>query len=138
MSTARLPGSPFDGAEVLHSYSRAQAIEDGVLVSLDAATLGEDMVAQAGWKVPAAMTRAMWDSYVEVPQGVRAQDLRGRLWDILWMANMAARANRDTDRITFQWRCVTAKGRRLVEAVAVIGPGDDPAPVLTFMLPGED
>lgn len=131
--------NPWADADVIHAYSRAQAIEDGFLVSLDPATLGEDFVGQAGWKLPAAMTRTMWDSYVEVSEGVRGQDLHGRLRDILWMANMAARANRDSDRITFTWSVVTGPdSRQTVTGVCVVGPGDDPAPVLTFMLPDED
>jgi hypothetical protein len=50
--------------EIISSYSRAQAIEDGVLVDVS------DTSREAGISFPVAMTRAVWDQYVAVPRGV--------------------------------------------------------------------
>ena len=54
--------------EVISSYSRAQAIEDGVLVDVSS------VAREAGIKFPVAMTRTVWGKYVEVPEGVSCQD----------------------------------------------------------------
>ena len=65
--------------ELIYSYTRTQAIDDGELV--DVSTVAQE----AGIKFPVALTRAVWDKYVEVPEGVTCQDVNGRLWDIVWM-----------------------------------------------------
>ena len=74
---ARMTDSPF--GEVISEYSRRTAIEDGVLV--DVSTTARE----AGITFPVALTRAVWDRYVEVPEGLRGQDERGRLWDVVYM-----------------------------------------------------
>src|SRR5947209_19701172 len=74
----------WDDAEVIYAYTRAQALEDGVLVDVS------EMAKEAGIKFPVALTSAVYGKYVEVPAGVVGQDERGRLWDILWMFRCAA------------------------------------------------
>src|SRR5437879_6332420 len=71
--------------DVIYSYTRTQAIEDGVLVDVT------PMAREAGFVYPVALTRAVWNRYVEVPEGVTGQDEIGRLWDIVWMCWLAAR-----------------------------------------------
>lgn len=68
---------------VISAYSRAQAIEDGVLVDVTATAK------EAGYRWPVALSRTVWAQYVEVPKGVQCQDEAGRLWDILWMGRAA-------------------------------------------------
>ena len=70
----------FDPKDLIHSYTRAQALADGVLV--DVSTVARE----AGITYPTALTRAVWDNYVKVPPGVVCQDKSGRLWDIVWGA----------------------------------------------------
>ena len=79
--------------EVIYSYSRAQAIEDGVLVDVS------EMATEAGFKHPTALTRAVWDDCVRVPEGLSDQDEEGRLWDVLWMSAFAIRKHRAKHRI---------------------------------------
>lgn len=118
--------------EVISSYSRAQAIEDGALVNVSS------VAREAGIRYPVAMTRTVWEQYVEVPKGVRAQDVNGRLWDVLWMFRCTAR-NADGDTFRFQLRVRNTNGRaQLVTLKSNCGPGDDPRPVITIMLPEED
>jgi hypothetical protein len=69
--------------DVISRYTREQAIEDGVLMDVSEAAR------EAGFRIPVALTRAAWAEYVEVPEGVIAQDEAGRLWDVLWMARDA-------------------------------------------------
>ncbi len=126
--------NPF--GELIFSYSRAQAIADGVLVDVS------DTAKEAGFTMPVALTRAVWDSYVEVPKGVVAQDKAGRLWDILWMCrNAIGRAQSDGPELLFQLHVRNSNRRGtppLVTLKAVCGPGDNASPVITIMLPDED
>jgi len=70
----------FDESDLIHRYSRADAIADGVLV--DVSTVARE----AGIKFPVALTRAVWERCVAVPPGVACQDQSGRLWDVCWSA----------------------------------------------------
>ena len=74
--------------EPIYTYTRKQAIDDGQQVKAP-----ETMCAEAGFRTgwPVFITREVWNNFVEVPEGVTAQDVSGRLWDILWMASLAAR-----------------------------------------------
>ena len=126
----------WDDAEVISSYTRAQALEDGVLVDVS------ETAKEAGIKFPVALTRAVWANYVEVPEGVLAQDESGRLWDILFLLRcQIPRSQGDT--LHFQLYVRNHNRERLtrqdlVTLKAVCGPGDDGEPVVTVMLPDED
>ena len=66
--------------EVIYAYTRAQALSDGVLVDVT------ETAKEAGIRYPTAVTCAVWQQYVRVPEEVPWQDERGRLWDVLWSA----------------------------------------------------
>jgi hypothetical protein len=70
----------FEEADLIHSYTRADALRDGVLVDVSATAR------EAGLRHPVALTRAAWERCVTVPPGVLCQDEAGRLWDVLWRA----------------------------------------------------
>lgn len=132
----------------ISTYTRAQAIEDGVLVDLmQAETVGA--VREAGFRVPVAMTAAAFSQTVmpidgsPLPEG---QDLQGRLWDVLWMLKLAIRRS-DNPLLrpgpASEVRFSLLVNRRLrrhdrVELKALYGPGDNREPVITIMLPDED
>ena len=136
------------------SYTRAQAIADGVLVDLTTAAddKGQRLCPQAGFKVPVAITRTAWAKTIEAggswkPEGEGevlelkgGQSLTGRLWDLLWMLKVASGKAANSDRVHFQVLVdVHGDGRReTVSLWALCGPGDDAQPVLTIMLEGED
>lgn len=130
-----------DGLDIIHMYGLAQAIADGVLVDVTATAR------EAGFQYPLALTRAVYDRFVQVPEGVFAQDEAGRLWDILWMLSCTIQSAKGrpvpvvsrTDRILFQV-LVRNDNRRtdLVKLKAICGPGDEGEPVITVMLPDED
>ena len=119
--------------DVIHTYSRAEALEDGVLVDAGA------MAQEAGLRWPVALTRAVWGAYVEVPPGVQAQDETGRLLDIMWMAYCAIRASKCVRELRYTV-LVRHDNRRPtpVRLKLLSGPGDDGEPVLTILLPEED
>lgn len=128
-----------DFGEAVHSYSRADAIADGDLVDLTS------WARESGFKYPVAITRAAWASFIEWPKRAdgdnHGQSERGRAHDVLWMLFCAIKAcGGATSRIDFKVsRIVRADGKPHVGALySLCGPGDDPAPVITIMLPEED
>lgn len=123
--------NPFGDA--LFSYTRAQAIADGVLVDVSGTAR------EAGIRFPVAMTAAVWNRFVELPAGLEGiQDRDGRLWDILWMFRTAAKRE-GGQLLRFQLLVQNdAKGPKEVTLKAVCGPGDEAEPVVTIMLPDED
>ncbi|MGB3291097.1 MAG: DUF6573 family protein [Burkholderiaceae bacterium] len=126
--------------EPIHIYSRAQATEDGSLIDITEAAC------EAGFRLPVAMTAAAWADCVvwNDADSMRqtAQNEAGRLWDVLWMASLAARRAGNSQRIAFTVHRVPRGGRsphsRPTTLHMCIGPGDDGAPVITILLPTED
>ena len=121
---------------VIYSYTRAQAVADGVQVEVT------KTAQEAGIKYPMFLTRAVWDAYVAVPPGVTAQDEAGRLWDIVWMTRFAIlRSNGHTDRLPVALYVRNDnRAAKLVKLIAMAGPLDidDPSPAITVMMPDED
>ena len=114
--------------ETIYSYSRAQAIEDGVLVDLSHV----DSIRQH-WKHPFACTSAVW-GIIEDALKRPDQDSCGICHDISTIAKLAVRSARDADQILFT---VIITGKKHAMKLH-IGPGDTAAAVLTLMLPYED
>ena len=126
--------SPF--GPVIYSYTRAQAVADGVQVEVT------KTAQEAGIKFPMFMTRAVFDKYVAVPEGVTGQDEAGRLWDVVWMARFAIlRARPGVDRIPVALYVRNDnRAARLVKLIATCGALDidDPQPAITILMPDED
>ena len=129
---------------VIHAYTRAEALADGVLV--DVTTIAHE----AGLKVPTAVTAAVFDECIEwtesdAERSSTHQDQKGRLWDVVYLAafkarNLVKRGVRQ-NQVIFQLDVVrrperTHPRRRTLKLV--IGPGDNHEPVATIMLPYED
>lgn len=128
----------FEPTDVVFSYTRAQAIQDGVLVDVSSQAAG------AGFRVAVAVTAAVWAECVEWPKTEPAiQNESGRLWDVVFMAALAARRaarQGEVDRTAFELLVVPRGGQvpQLIKLVLHIGPGGQGEPVATLMLPGED
>jgi hypothetical protein len=125
----------FDEKDLIHVYTRAQAIEDGVLVDVS------ETAWEARIKWPVALTRAVWCEYVKVPEGVEGQDEAGRLWDVLFMLVEALCGSLCGPRDTIHYQLSVRNDNRapkLVTLKAVCGPDDDGSPCITVMLPDED
>jgi len=125
-------------ANTVYSYSRSQAIADGMLV--DVSETPEAI--EAGFKFPVAMTRTVWNQCVEVPEGVIGQDVAGRLWDLLYMLRIAIQhsARRsDTVYLELHVRNDNREGEPLLVSLkSVCGPGDHGEHVVTIMMRDED
>jgi len=126
---------------VISSYSRAQALEDGVLV--DAGPMAQE----AGFNWPVAITSGAWVDCVAWSEDDSRQqihqDQSGRLWDVLYMASHAIRTSKEAgDRLMCQLYRVPCDGHsteaELVTLKLIVGPGDAGEPVITILLPGED
>ncbi len=120
--------------DYIYRYTRAQAIEDGVLIDVS------ETAREAGIGFPTALTAAVFGQYVEIPQGVEAQDVAGRLWDILWMLRFGIAQSKDTsNEILFELHVRNDnQAAELVQLKAHCGPGDNAEPVITVMLLNED
>ena len=135
------PGNAAAFGPALSAYTRAQAIEDGILVDVS------ETAREAGFKIPVAVTRTVWSRLVALPEGYRGfQDESGRLWDVLWMARHYALRASNSNRVTM---CVLVRDvrkdlrdshrppRRHFPIVA-IGASDQGEPVITVMFPEDD
>lgn len=126
--------------ETIFAYSRAQAFEDGMLVNVTV------MAKQAGFKIPVAVTRTVWDQYIEWTDEdsnkQTIQDQSGRLWDVLWMLFIACKRSQDESFLNYALHVIPRDGRSksavMVKLKSVIGGGDNGEPVITVMLPNED
>jgi hypothetical protein len=140
-------------AEVIHSYSRAQAIADGVLIDLTDAT-DRNGRKLSPFKWPVAMTAAAFGEAVAAGGEWKGggdgsdelvlpgcQDVSGRLWDVFWMLLTAIRRGPgSTDCVRFAVSVLVdgERVRKTVRLKSLCHPGDDGEPVLTIMLPDED
>jgi hypothetical protein len=133
------PNQPF--GDVIYRYTRAQAIEDGVLI--DASSVAQE----AGFRWPVALTAGVWSDCVSWSDADSEQqshqDQTGRLWDVVFMAAHAVRTARKADpALLFSLLCIPKDGRstkpRLTPLKLILGPGDDGEPVITILLPTED
>lgn len=126
--------------EAIYRYTRAQALADGVLIDVT------ETAQEAGFRLPVALTSAAWHQTVEWTDAdsrrQTPQDEAGRLWDVLWMAYLAARRASGSCRVQFQLLAVprggAARRPRLMVLTMQIGAGDGGEPVITIMLPNED
>lgn len=119
-------------ADVLSTYTRAQAVEDGVLVALPA-----DLPATRLYKYPVACTAAVWaiiDKAVKNPRCFNSLD--GVVYDILFMST-ARRKMLDPTTALFQVIIAGAGRQRNFTFKMVCGPADDGSPCMTLMLPDE-
>jgi len=139
--------NPFAGAPVVFSYTRAQALEDGVLVDLT------EWAKETGFTIPVACTSAVWNGYVVPPEQTRklGQSERGRGHDLLWMLFVAikrqsahGRANGNgrvhtNDQLLYEVLFLQAPNKHeTVKLKAICGAGDNGEPVMTIMMPDED
>ena len=129
---------PWAGFEVIHVYTRAQAIAD-VLVDVS------ETAREAGFRVPVAVTSAVWDLIRPTSGEEEAcQDEQGRLWDVLCLAfNAIRRSSTSGNELLFFCYFILigrpgVSGLRRLTLKLHSGPGDEGEHVITLMLPEED
>ncbi len=134
-STKTDPVTEFFG-EFISTYSRAQALDDGVLVDAG------PMARECGFRWPTAISAVVWSDCVAWTDadssGQVHQDQSGCLCDVLFMAHHAVRSSRSGgDRLTFQLYRVPRDGKSTEAAITtlklIVGPGDQGEPVVTIL-----
>lgn len=126
---------PFEDWPIISTYSRKQALADGVLIDITADA------AQVGFKLPTAVSDALMHRYVMPPSGMlgEGQSLEGRLHDLLYLAFLTARQHQESGRVEFEVVFLMRPGQHeKIRVVLHVGPGDEGEPVLTIMLPGDE
>lgn len=145
--------------DVIYAYTRKQAIEDGTLIDVS------PLAREAGFKIPTALTAAVYGIVESIPKSKDYQDVQGRLWDVLWMGSFGAKNNKDKaqflynlslprivrKQVYYKPKIDLKKGtvtdgyykerNVLVNNITlkmVISGGDNAEPVITIMLPNED
>jgi hypothetical protein len=122
-----------DENEIIYSYTRKQAITDGVLIDVT------ELAKEAGFICPIALTSVVYEKYVRVPEDVEDTDEKGRLWDVLMVLRYAARNSVGKSEVLFQLSLqMGGNEMEIVTLKAVCGSDDDGEMCLTVMLPGED
>ena len=127
--------------DIISTYTRAQAIKDGVLIDVSSTAK------EAGFEWPVAITAGAWADCVAWSdtdsQAQVYQDQSGRLWDVIFMAFQAISLSRETgDRLLFRLYRVLRDGHstdaELTTLKLIVGPGDGGEPVITILLIDED
>lgn len=118
----------FGKANLIFSYSRAQAISDRVLIDVS------QRAKLLGYRFPVALTAAVYNA---VTADAKDQMEVGARVDLLLIAlrDSIARNPGAGDRLDF---VVKPPALTPLSVWALCGPGDTPDPVLTVMLPHED
>ncbi|OAM88503.1 hypothetical protein OH491_10495 [Termitidicoccus mucosus] len=114
----------------VYSYTRKQAIADGVLIDLSG-----DKLIHAHWKYPLATTSTVWET---VQSAVRDHDndLNGILHDLSVLAKLRIRSGKTADSDTARFTAIIGKRTRALKLH--LGLGDNHEPVLTLMFDDED
>jgi hypothetical protein len=116
--------------DLISVYTRAQAIEDGVLVDVS------EMAKEAGITIPVALTARVWHDDRSRPYG---QSEEGRLWDILIMLRFRISLDRGSSQLLFTFLAIMKeRQQRKILLKAMLGGGDNGKPVITIMFPEED
>jgi hypothetical protein len=128
--------NPFDGMPIIYSYSRARAIEDGVLVDLT------EWAKPVGFVIPVACTAVVWHQCIQPQESSKAlgECERVRAHVLLWTLYRQISAHSGAvDQLMFELSYHnTAGNREAIKLKAICGPGDQGEPVLTVLLPNED
>ena len=105
--------------DVISRYTRAQAIEDGVLVDVS------ELAREAGFRFPVAMTPESFETTVSVPAGLEDRlGETGRLWDVLYLASCEAKRSGEASELTYKVRVqVVANRARDISLKKHCGPG---------------
>jgi len=132
----------FEGFEIISSYTRAQALDDGVLVAVPG-----EISKEAGFRIPVAMTNAVFEDCVswstDDSESKRvAQDQSARLWNLMAAARFAAYRDQERSELTFDVLREPKPGKairaRRAQLVMNIHPGDQGEPIITIMRSDED
>jgi type I site-specific restriction-modification system R (restriction) subunit len=116
--------------EVISTYTRKEAIEDGFLFEVR-----ENILKEAGIKFNTCISagiNAIIEDAIKKSEGMN--DFEGIIWDILTMLKYGIKRSTDPERVNF----IVKIWKSNITMYAVCGGGDKGEPVITIMLPNED
>jgi hypothetical protein len=118
----------FEEADLIFSYSRADAIRDGVLIDLSS------RAKSLGYRIPVALTARLYEA---LTAGAKDEAEKAARVDLLLIALRDSITENPGagDRLDFVLKVPTLAP---LNAWALCGPGDTPDPVLTVMRPHEN
>jgi hypothetical protein len=131
----------FSAADLIHSYTRADAIEDGMLVDVSGAAR------DAGFLIPVAVTRSVWFDCIEWDE---SDSERTGQWEVqalrlermLRIAAAVARQRRENSSAPRPFHIIrtprTGPTTRTASLVLRISGGDEWEPVITITHENED
>lgn len=125
---------------VIYAYTRAQAIEDGVLINIGMFVTddGRPVLEAIGIRLPVAMTSTAYTLVIGERDG-QLLDVGLVLRRVVYFLARLKHAilHHRGDPTVLEFTCTNAELKPIALKV-VAGPGDDGRPVLTVMLPMED
>lgn len=125
----------FRDFETIHTYTRAEAIADGVLIDLTASYPNEAKL----FKFPVACTSSVWELIDAAAKSPRQGNTHaGIIWDILYMS-IHGITRRFSDAEHLFTVIMTGAGRQTNYTLkAICGPADDLSPCITILTEFED
>lgn len=133
-------------SDIIYSYTRADAISDGVLIDISSAPVWTSCgnlidltkLVREHYKYPLAVTAGVWALIEKAVFNKEVyNDFEGVVHDILWMSRKGGQAVGDCAR-EFDV-IIKGAGRRKIHSMRIeCHPGDNHEPVLTVLLKGED
>lgn len=118
----------FTENDIVSSYTATQAIEDGLIIPTT--DIDPVMAKQAGFKWPVRITNNLYHT-IKPPKG-STQDLKGRLWDVLFLAYIAVKRSPDDETGPIEYH---VKIGRKVERLWLCIDGTDGTPAIHIMHP---
>ena len=124
--------------EPIHTYTRAQALEDGFMHDIS------ELAAEYGFRHPVHVAQYAWADAISWPHSAPSQDETGRTWDVLTMARFellaAIRRGKTSGPVPFTVVRITAPDRHKPEPIELeieLGPGDEAEPIFTITAPAD-
>jgi hypothetical protein len=118
----------FEEMEIIHDYSRKQALQDGVLIDLGKYTRKEANT----FKCSVACTIKVFE-IIETNIGLLEDNV-----DTLFYNLKISAKGVNTDTIIFKYLYFSEENYKIIELKAIYHPGDNFEPVITIMMPDED
>jgi len=144
VDSEKLPSAESVFGPIIYAYTRAEAIDDGVLFDCGAVCWGVQRIVDIlGFRYPVAMTAGAYGAIVGGCETGTAQS-KIALAACLQALKDAIKRGSDGDTVYFTFEPLTPPGvfdlpfAHVVKLWSRCGPGDTAEPVITIMLEGED
>jgi uncharacterized protein DUF6573 len=122
----------FENADIIHSYTRLQAIEDGVLVPVP-----KELWSQL-YKYETVISGSISSLIDSSCTDASGNSRDGILWDILYMSQHGITRRIGDFGVEFEVYIFGDGRQRKYTMRCICGPTDNGSPCLTIMMPFED